>query len=178
MTTTLHAEPLTAERFAAFGTVIDTRTADHYPINAGLTERYHRLAVATADPSPDAPADCRGAETIISIFRGQPYPLPARLWMLERHPLGSQAFMPLEQRPWLVVVGPAGEPPSPTALRAFMARGDQGVNYAPGVWHHPLIALEAASDFLVVDRDGPGQNCDEAVPDTEIVVTTTELPEP
>ncbi len=175
MTITLTAEPLTAERFAAFGSVIETRTAEHFPINNGLTERYHRLAVATAEADPEPTAGERQAETIISIFLGQPYSLPAELWMLERHPLGSQAFMPLDHRPWLVVVAPAGGPPSPTALRAFIARGDQGVNYAAGVWHHPLIALQAASHFLVVDRDGPGNNCDEAPLGEEIVVTTREL---
>lgn len=176
MTITLNAEPLTAERFAAFGSVIETRTADHFPINNGLTERYHRLAVARADPAPETAAGDNQAETIISIFLGQPYSVPVRLWMLERHPLGSQAFMPLDQRPWLLVVAPAGPPPVPTALQAFVARGDQGVNYAPGVWHHPLIALQAASHFLVVDRDGPGNNCDEAPLTGEVVVTTKELP--
>lgn len=176
MTITLTAEPLTAEGFAAFGSVIDTRSADHFPINNGLTERYHRLAVATAEPAAASSADEGQTETIISIFLGQPYSLPAELWMLERHPLGSQAVMPLEQRPWLVVVAPAGEPPAATALRAFIARGDQGVNYTTGVWHHPLIALQAASQFLVVDRDGPGNNCDEAPLEETIVVTTTELP--
>jgi ureidoglycolate lyase len=81
--------------------------------------------------------------------------------MMERHPLGSQAFVPLSGKPYLVVVAPAGDPPDVAALRVFLARGDQGVNYAPGVWHHPLLALDAVCDFLVVDRSGTTPNCDE-----------------
>ena len=81
--------------------------------------------------------------------------------MLERHPLGSQAFLPLGERPYLVVVAPPGAPPSPASVRAFLAAPGQGVNYAPGVWHHPLLALDAVSDFWVIDRAGPGDNCEE-----------------
>ncbi|MCY1176174.1 Ureidoglycolate lyase [compost metagenome] len=81
--------------------------------------------------------------------------------MMERHPLASQAFVPLSGRAYLVVVAPAGPAPQVEDLRVFLARGDQGVNYAPGVWHHPLLALDEVSDFLVIDRGGPGDNCDE-----------------
>jgi ureidoglycolate lyase len=81
--------------------------------------------------------------------------------MMERHPLASQAFVPMSGRPYLVVVAPAGAPPRVEDLKVFLARGDQGVNYATGVWHHPLLALEGVCDFLVVDRSGPGHNCDE-----------------
>jgi ureidoglycolate lyase len=80
--------------------------------------------------------------------------------MLERHPRGSQAFIPQNDKPYLVVVAPAGEL-DPSKLRAFVSRGWQGVNYARGVWHHPLLALGEVSDFLVVDRGGEGHNCDE-----------------
>lgn len=177
MSITLEAAPLTAAGFAPFGTVIQTDGARHYPINAGTTERYHRLAVAEALAANDSP-DSTPAEVIISLFEARPYALPAALWMLERHPLGSQAFMPLGDRPWIVVVGPAGETPAPADLRAFVARPDQGVNYATGVWHHPLIALEAPSQFLVVDRDGPGENCDEAPLADDIRVTLPEHSRP
>ena len=81
--------------------------------------------------------------------------------MMERHPLGSQAFIPTGPHLWLTVVAPAGNPPEPSDLRAFIAGAGQGVNYHRGVWHHPLIALEAVSDFIVVDRGGGGDNCDE-----------------
>lgn len=97
----------------------------------------------------------------ISLFRAKPLDR-LDLTMMERHPLGSQAFMPLSGRPYLVVVAPPG-PLEPAAIQAFLAAPSQGVNYAPGVWHHALLALEAVSDFLVVDRAGPEENCDEVV---------------
>lgn len=147
---TLPVETLTAEVFAPFGQVISTAAATrHFPINGGNTERYHDLAML--DPGP-------AGRLIVSIFRGQPRPLPFPIQMVERHPLGSQAFIPLDGRPYLVVVATA---PTPETLRCFLAQGDQGVNYAPGVWHHPLLALDAVSDFLVLDRSGPGENCEE-----------------
>ena len=155
-------EALSFTAFAPFGDVIEVREGvRHYPINGGTTERYHELTAI------DLGRDGRG---IVSIFRGQPRPLPLRLEVMERHPLASQAFVPLSGHPYLVVVAPAGEAPTPGALRIFLARPDQGVNYAPGVWHHPLLALEATSDFLVIDRTGPGDNCDEVALPHPIVV--------
>lgn len=149
----LVAEPLTRDAFAPFGDVIEASDAvRHFTINGGNTERYHDLA--KIDAGPDGRA-------IVSIFRGLPRTLPFPVAMMERHPLGSQAFVPLSGRPYLVVVGPAGDPPDASGLRVFLARGDQGVNYARGVWHHPLLALDAVSDFLVIDRAGEGPNCDE-----------------
>ncbi|MGB7989919.1 MAG: ureidoglycolate lyase [Candidatus Methylophosphatis roskildensis] len=151
--TTLTPEPLTREAFAPFGDVIEAcDLVRHFTINAGNTERYHDLA--NIEPGPDG-------RVIVSIFRGQPRSLPFRVEMMERHPLASQAFIPMSDWPYLVVVAPAGDPPAAHDLRAFLASGEQGVNYAPGVWHHPLLALDAVSDFLVVDRDGSGHNCDE-----------------
>jgi ureidoglycolate lyase len=86
--------------------------------------------------------------------------------MVERHPLSSQAFLPLAPTPFLVVVAPPGHTPDPGDLRAFVTRGQQGVNYARGTWHHPLIAFGRPGDFLVVDRGGDGENCDEVLFDT------------
>lgn len=144
---------LTSEGFALFGDVIEANdNVRHFTINGGNTERYHDLA--KIDPGPDGNA-------IMSIFRGQARQLPFKIEMMERHPKGSQAFVPMSGLPYLVVVAPAGEVPSLANLRVFLARGDQGVNYAKGVWHHPLLALGRVSDFLVVDRSGPGDNCDE-----------------
>lgn len=150
---TLAVESLTREAFAPFGEVIEASDAvRHFTINGGNTERYHDLAEI------DAGAD---GKVIVSIFRGQPRALPFRVEMMERHPLASQAFIPMSGRSYLVVVAPAGEAPTVQDLRVFLARGDQGVNYASGVWHHPLLALGAVCDFLVVDRSGNGPNCDE-----------------
>lgn len=151
----LAVAPLTREAFAPYGEVIEaSEAAQHFTINAGNTERYHNLAEIA--PGPDG-------RVIVSIFRGQPRALPFTVAMMERHPLASQAFIPMSGRPYLVVVAPAGDAPRVEDLRVFLARGDQGVNYATGVWHHPLLALDAVCDFLVVDRAGPGHNCDEVV---------------
>jgi len=155
---TLTVAPLTREAFAPFGEVIEASDAvQHFTINAGNTERYHDLA--NIEPGADG-------RVIVSIFRGQPRTLPFTVQMMERHPKASQAFIPMSGKPYLVVVAPAGEPPQVEDLKVFLARGDQGVNYATGVWHHPLLALEAVCDFLVVDRSGPGHNCDEVQLDT------------
>jgi ureidoglycolate lyase len=149
----LRVEPLSAAAFAPFGELIAADAADrHFPINGGTTERFHDLA--HLQPGPQG-------RLIVSIFRGQPRALPLSITMLERHPLGSQAFVPLSGRPYLVVVARPGTAPAVGDLRCFLAQPGQGVNYAPGVWHHPLLALQAESDFLVIDRAGPGGNCDE-----------------
>ena len=152
MTRNLTVEPLSHDAFAPFGDVIQaSNAAQHFTINDGNTERYHDLALL--DPGADGKA-------IVSIFRGLPRTLPFEVCMMERHPLASQAFMPLSSRPYLVAVAPAGEAPTIEQLRVFLCQPHQGVNYATGVWHHPLLALEAVSDFLVIDRSGPGHNCD------------------
>lgn len=149
----LIAQPLTAEAFAPYGDVIEIRdTVQHYPINYGHTERYHDLAFI--DVSTE------GGKAIVSLFRSQPLPLPIAIRLLERHPLGSQAFMPLSGRPYLVVVAAKGEFALET-LRAFIAAPTQGVNYHRGTWHHFCLALQTSSDFLVIDRRGAGNNCDE-----------------
>ncbi|QDZ11139.1 ureidoglycolate lyase [Devosia ginsengisoli] len=145
-------EPLSAAAFAPFGQVIETSGAQHYPINNGMTERYHDLArieLGGAQPRP-----------LVSIFRGQPYALPLSLKLVERHPLGSQAFYPLSAHPWLVIVA-EDDGGTPARLRAFQPTIGQGVNIAMNTWHGVLTPLEAASDFLVVDRGGEGNNLEE-----------------
>lgn len=146
---TLVVEPLTQAAFAPFGTVIETAGAKSFPINQGTTTRFHGLA--QSDPGPDG-------HSILSIFRGRPRPVPIRIEMLERHPLATQAFVPLAPRDWLVVVA---SKPDASALRCFRATGSQGVQYGVGVWHHPLLVLDEPQDFLIVDRDGPGENLEE-----------------
>jgi ureidoglycolate lyase len=148
----LTVELLTREAFAPFGDVIELNDAQHFPINGGTTERYHDLAKVDVYD--------QGGRLLINVFRGQPRRLPFEVKMLERHPLGSQAFIPLDKRPYAVIVAQEGRL-DPDGLRAFVTRGWQGVNYAKGVWHHPLIALEVVTDFVVVDRGGEGHNLQE-----------------
>ena len=158
---TLAVEPLTRAAFAPWGEVIERDGAELRIINDGTTDRLHALAAV------DVAAD--GGRPIVSIFAGRRRPFPLSIAMLERHPLGSQCFFPLQDADWLVVVGDieAGIP----RLRCFQARGGQGVNYAVGAWHHPLLILVPSQDFLVVDRDGPGINCEEvAFPSQEIAI--------
>lgn len=145
-------EPLTAQAFAPFGEVIEASgRAEVLAINYGSTTRFNDLAgIDTADG---------GGRTIVSLFRGKPL-APPLLKIFERHPLGSQAFVPLQGRPYLVAVAPPGDF-DPGAVRVFRAAASQGVNYAKGVWHHFLLPLEDESDFLVIDRGGPGDNLDE-----------------
>lgn len=148
----IRIEPLTPQAFAPFGQVIQTEGARHYPINAGMTERYHDLArveLGGVHPRP-----------LISIFRGQPYALPLNLGLVERHPLGSQAFYPLSDNPWLVIVA-EDEAGTPARLRAFRPAPGQGVNIAMNTWHGVLTPLERESAFLVVDRGGEGDNLEE-----------------
>jgi ureidoglycolate lyase len=149
----LDVEPLTRAAFAPFGDVIETEGAMHYPINEGTAERFHDLARIDVGN--------RGGRAVVSIFIGQPRPRPVTIRMMERHPLGSQAFIPLQSQQYLVVVG-EGEAPLPRSLRAFLAKGSQGVNYHRNVWHHPLLVLERESRFLVIDRSGDGENLEEA----------------
>ncbi len=148
----IDVRPLTKAAFAPFGDVIETEGAELRIINNGTTERFHDLA--TIDVAGDK------ARVLVNIFRGMAFALPIDIRMLERHPLGSQAFMPLQNRPFLVVVAEdaGGWPGHPVA---FLCKGNQGVNYGRNVWHHPLISLEEASDFLVIDRGGEGDNLEE-----------------
>ncbi|MCJ0763862.1 ureidoglycolate lyase [Variovorax terrae] len=148
----LQPRPLTREAFAPFGQVIELEGATQFAINGGTTQRFHDLARV------DTLAE--GGRPLISLFRAQPRAQPVRLTLMERHPLGSQAFLPLSAQPYLVVVAPDhGGRPGP--LQAFVTCGWQGVNYDRNVWHHPLLALEAVCDFIVVDRGGEGCNLEE-----------------
>ena len=152
---TLPIEALTAEAFRPYGDVIEARdTAHHFTINDGFAERYHDLArIDTA---------AEGGRPLVSLFRAVPRTFPMPITTMERHPLGSQAFVALSPVPFLVLVAAAGAAPGPQAIRCFLAQPGQGVNYARGTWHHPLLALDAPTDFLVIDRGGPAEpaNCD------------------
>lgn len=149
---TIIARPLTREAFDPFGEIIQTEGAHSYPINEGKCTRYHDLANVEAVGA--------NARVLISIFRGTPYALPLSLRLVERHPLGSQAFYPLGGKPYLVIVS-HDTGAGPGRPEAFVARADQGVNYARNVWHAVLTPFGEGQDFLVVDRGGEGINIEE-----------------
>ena len=155
----LQPKPLTRDAFARYGEVIEVADEnEQLAINYGMTTRHHDLA------RPDVAED--EGWPMLSIFRSQPLQLPFVVRIMERHPLGSQAFMPLSGHPYLVVVAPAGELDS-DCIECFLAEPRQGVNYSKGTWHHYSLALGGQSDFLVIDRGGEGDNCEEVeLPDT------------
>lgn len=148
----IQIEPLTKATFAPFGDVVEIKGAELRIINGGSTERFHDLMFIDVSPESGHP--------IVSIFRGQPFALPISIKMVERHPLGSQAFIPMGKFPFLIVVAEDIDG-TPKAPRAFLATGGQGVNYGRNVWHHPLLSLDAVCDFIVIDRSGPGNNLQE-----------------
>lgn len=152
MSRVITAVPLTREAFAPFGDVIEADGAHHYPINGGMCERFHDLArVEAAGPN---------ARVLISIFKGMSYAFPLRLTMVERHPLGSQAFVPLSPQPFVVVVC-HGTDDGPGTPHVFLTKPGQGVNYPRNLWHGVLTPIGAAQDFVVVDRGGDGNNLEE-----------------
>ena len=144
-------EPLTAEAFAPYGEVIEaTSTAEARSINYGNTTRFHDLF--PVDVSNE------GGQVCVNVFRSKPLAQPITIKIMEHHPLGSQAFIPLGPEPYLVVVAEAGEFDA-SKIRVFQAAPGQGVNYRKGTWHHFSLALNSQSDFLVIDRKGGGNNC-------------------
>lgn len=148
---TLPIAPLTKAAFAPFGEVMETLDTKPKLINDGFARRFDDLAHI------DVAAE--GGAVNISLFTGSVRPSPIVIKLMERHPLGSQLFMPLNEQPWLVVV--CTDPRAPASYRAFSASGRQGVNYLRKTWHHPLLVIADASPFLVVDRKGPGDNLEE-----------------
>lgn len=148
--TTITAQPLSAAAFADFGDVIALRSTPDRLINQGLCERHHDLAQLAF----------RDGHAGISLFRAQPRTLPYTLDMMERHPDGSQAFLPMYETSFLVTVAPddAGRPGAPLA---FLTRRGQGINLHRGIWHGVLAPLDPPGLFAVVDRIGPGPNLEE-----------------
>lgn len=149
---TIKAQPLTAEAFAPFGTVIEAAGDPSFMINAGRCGRYHDLA------RPQVLDEA--GQVAISVGRSDAVSLPMLCALLERHPLGSQAFVPLGAAQMVVVVAPdaGGKPGQPVA---FVSRAGQGVQYHAGTWHGVLAPLDEAADFLIIDRVGEGSNLDE-----------------
>lgn len=156
---TLTPTPLTQDAFAPYGDVISKGENKSSNINSGTCKRFDRLAVIDTH--------YKGGEPIISIFEATAYPQPFTIKMLERHPLGSQAFYPLGGQKWLIVTAKCDkstQTPEAKDCRAFIATAEQGIQFHRGTWHHPLIVLTSGQtngqDFLVIDRSGPGENCD------------------
>ena len=150
--------PLTPEAFAAFGEVIDMEGTP-LAINQGFAKRFDDLATIDVFDHGGSPK--------ISLFEARPRPQPIAIKLMERHPLGSQLFYPLQDEDWLLLV--CGNPKDRETYRCFRATGQQGVNYTKNIWHHPLLVFKK-SRFLIVDRKGPGNNLEEVWLEREIHV--------
>ena len=152
MATDIVIEPLTAAAFAPFGEVIELSGPPSVTINRGKCGRYHDLAKL----------DMIDGKAGISLFNGTAYALPLTLDLVERHPLGSQAFLPMSDIPFLVIVA-ENEDEKPVRPRAWLTNGRQGVNYHRGTWHGVLTPLHEPALFSVIDRIGDGANLEEVL---------------
>ncbi len=155
------ALPLTSEAFAPFGDVLEIAGDPDKIINQGLCGRYHNRA--TLDFGPDGRAG-------ISLFNADPRALPYRLDMVERHPDGSQAFVPMHENPWLVIVAETGTQ-GPGEVHAFRAAPGQSVNFHRGTWHGVLTPLHAPGLFAVIDRIGSTPNLEEHWLEEPLLIT-------
>jgi ureidoglycolate lyase len=159
MSNVIKTQPLTAEAFAPFGDILDATGTPDKIINQGLCGRYHDRAQL----------DFGNGKAGISIFKGQPRALPLKLEMVERHPEGSQAFIPMSADPFLVVVA-SGED-IPTNPRAFITAPSQAINFHRNTWHGVLTPLTAPGLFTVIDRIGDGANLQEHWFDNPYTIT-------
>ena len=145
----INPKPITKENFSKFGDMITTDDIEPLEINNGYAKRFD--GIANLDTTKD------NGETTICIFSALKRSFPMKIDMIEKHPLGSQAFIPMKQTTFLVLVAPEGNKPDLNKIEAFIVPPEIGVNYNPGIWHFPLIATEDMN-FLVVDRKGSGDN--------------------
>ena len=141
--------PITTENFSKFGDMITTENIKPLEINNGYAKRFDEIA--KLDTSSE------NGETTISIFSALKRSFPMKVDMMEKHPLGSQAFIPMKETIFLAFVAPEGDKPILEKIESFIIPKGIGVNYKPGVWHFPLISTEDMN-FLVVDRKGSGDN--------------------
>jgi len=149
MKITINPKPITKENFSKFGDMITTADIKPIEINEGYAKRFD--GIANLNTSKD------NGKTTICIFSALKRSFPMKINMMEKHPLGSQAFIPMKQTTFLVLVAPEGNKPDLNKIEAFIVPQEIGVNYNPGTWHFPLIATEDMN-FLVVDRKGSGDN--------------------
>jgi len=149
MEITINPKPITKENFSKFGDMITTDDIKPLEINNGYAKRFD--GIANLNTHKD------NGKTTISIFSALKRTFPMKIDMMEKHPLGSQAFLPMKETTFLVFVAPEGNKPDLNKVESFIVPPGIGVNYNPGTWHFPLISTENMN-FLVVDRKGSGNN--------------------
>ena len=140
---------ITKENFLEFGDLISSKNVNPIDINDGYAKRFNDLAKINTEKNQ--------GKTCISIFSSLKRSFPMKIDMMEKHPLGSQAFIPMKETTFLCLVAPEGEKPDLNKIESFIIPPGIGINYKPGTWHFPLIATEDMN-FLVVDRKGSGNN--------------------
>jgi ureidoglycolate lyase len=151
-------EPLTKQAFAPFGDIIEMDGVNPREINQGFAQRFNDLATI----------DVSDGQTSVSLFTAIPRPSPIAIKLMERHPLGSQLFFPLQNEDWYVLA--CSDPRDEKSYRAFKASGQQGVNYKRNTWHHPLLVV-SESRFIIVDRKGDGNNLEEVWLEKELLLS-------
>ena len=149
MKTIIKPKEITRENFAIYGDLISSDSIKPIDINAGYAKRFNDLAKINTSKNK--------GETIISIFSALKRSFPMKIDMMEKHPLGSQAFVPMKETIFLTFVAPPGDVPEIKKIQSFIIPPKMGVNYKPGIWHFPLISTED-TNFLVIDRKGSGKN--------------------
>ena len=140
---------ISRSNFNTYGDLISTNDIHPIDINAGYAKRFDNLA--DLNTSKDS------GKTIVSIFSALKRTFPMQIDMMEKHPLGSQAFIPMKETTFLCFVAPQGESPDINKIQSFIVPPKNGINYKPGIWHFPLISTED-TNFLVIDRKGSGEN--------------------
>ena len=140
---------ITRENFAPYGELISSDNIKSIDINAGYAKRFDNLANINTSRNE--------GKTIVSIFSAIKRTFPMKIDMMEKHPLGSQAFIPMKETTFIAFVAPLGEKPEINKIESFIISPGKGINYKPGIWHFPLISTEDMN-FLVVDRKGAGNN--------------------
>ena len=140
---------ITRKNFSAYGDLISSDNIKPMDINVGYAKRFDNLA--NINTSKD------GGKAIVSIFSALKRNFPMKIDMMEKHPLASQAFIPMKETTFLCFVAPPGESPEIDKIQSFIIPPKTGINYKPGIWHFPLISTED-TDFLVIDRKGNSEN--------------------
>ena len=149
METIIKPIKITRKNFAAYGNLISSNDIKPIDINAGYAKRFDDLANIKSSKN--------GGKTIVSIFSALKRNFPMKIDMMEKHPLGSQAFIPMKETTFLCFVAPPGESPEIDKIQSFIIPPKTGINYKPDIWHFPLISTEN-TDFLVIDRKGNSEN--------------------
>lgn len=155
-------EPMSADAFAPFGDLLEAKGTPDKIINQGLCGRFHDRARM----------DFSDGRAGISIFHSEKRDLPLKLDLVERHPDGSQAFVPMSHQPFLVVVA-EDQNGIPQNIRAFLTEAGQAINIHRGVWHGVLTPLYDPGLFAVIDRIGEGPNLEEYWLPDEVIIATS-----